>query len=469
MNIFFARWKWGFHANRLLVIAIFTVLANLLLVVNPGFYNHDEWQRYDFLMAHGLRAFIEKFGVLREGLSFRTPVRPLGFIQQGLTAYWMKTTPQFAHLFDVILHAVVAIIFFKVLVIAHMRRNTALLASLIFSVSPLTALATGWSAASFDQWYALFALLAVGTTIAIMQTGLSGWKLLIVGLCSSAAILSKETALMLPLAMAGGATGYRIHGGEKILWRRMLPVCCIAAVPIAIYMAVRFPALLRSMQQHSDGAYALGLRNVLPNILGYLEFPFIPRLGEMVSIVFVAQPARHAALLVHAVLILMIAIGANWKAAVAYVFAYGVFLLPVIAIANTGSHYLYASGFGLSAALAWLITVPRKKPLGKIVALFGVACLCITLLHSYYLQTEIYNDGVCQRTFLTGLDAAMTSRQGSGAKTGVIEWNAGTPIYLGSRAIFGRDQYKSISFEKEPHAGALNPGAIHMDAGCEIR
>jgi hypothetical protein len=110
-------------------------------------------------------------------------------------------------------------------------------------------------------------------------------------------------------------------------------------------MTIRFPALLRTLSQTSAGPYKPGLRNLLPNILGYLEYPFVFRLNERVSIVLVPRSSRHLALLIHVALIVLITIAANWKAAAAYVFAYGVFLLPVLTLPNAGSHYLCASGF----------------------------------------------------------------------------------------------------------------------------
>jgi hypothetical protein len=60
-----------------------------------------------------LWSYIGKFGILRESASFGTPVRPLGFIQQGLTAYWMNSASQLAYLFDVMLHALLAIAFLR--------------------------------------------------------------------------------------------------------------------------------------------------------------------------------------------------------------------------------------------------------------------------------------------------------------------------------------------------------------------
>jgi hypothetical protein len=235
-------------------------------------------------------------------------------------------------------------------------------------------------------------------------------------------------------------------------------------------MAIRFPALLRSLEVTSPGPYKPDLHNVVANVLGYIEFPFIPWVGQMISMASIAPPAKHLALLIQVALVVAIGVSLNRRFALAYVFAYGIFLLPVITIPSQGAHYLYASGFALSLAMAWLLTMSRDTNVGKIAAIFGMICLGVTVCHTCYIQWQIYRDGICQNTFLTGLDAMMEQRGGDANKLPiVIEWSAGTPIYIGGRSIFGRDRYKHISFEKQPLTGDAKADSIYMSAECRIR
>ena len=80
-------------------------------------------------------------------------MRPIGFLQQGVASMWMESAPLLAHLVGVANHAIVALIFVWVLRRADMAQTTAGIAGVLFVLSPLTTMATGWLAASFDQLY----------------------------------------------------------------------------------------------------------------------------------------------------------------------------------------------------------------------------------------------------------------------------------------------------------------------------
>jgi hypothetical protein len=358
-----------------MMIAAVALLANLMLIVNPGFYNHDEWQRYDFITTHGVHAYLAKFWVIREGASFATPVRPIGLIQQGLLALWMKSSPWVPHLASAILHCFVAIALFFTAMLAGLSRRTAVLAALLFCTSPLGVLANGWTAASYDQWYVLFTLGSIYMTFLLMRDGLRTQSMLALLCFSSAAILSKETAMVLPVAIAGCGLFTNLIKDEKIQWRRIAAAAWITALPIGVYLLIRLPALQRSMAVGAVTAYRPSPHNLLPNILGYLEFPFIPTLGDMVSIIYVPAWFRHLALLVHLAFIACLAWTGHLKIAVVYLFAYFIFLIPILFIPNTGSHYLYASSIVLSTAHSWLLLTKARVDRARFaVVLFAGEC-----------------------------------------------------------------------------------------------
>ncbi len=468
MKKFFDRLGAELQVRPYRFLASFAILANLILICNPGYYNHDEWQRYDTVMAKGLPFFLGKYGSVRVGKSFGTPVRPIGFIEEGLTARWMPSAPALLHGIDVLLHMLLALAMLRALLICGLPRPAAVLAALIFCLSPLAMLATGWTAASFDQWYVLFALTGVMVGMRIVQQGVTGVRVLLLLLASTAAMLSKETAMAVPLALAGCAVAVALLRGEPVRWRRVLLIGTIAALPVCAYMAIRAPALLRSLAL-SAGPYKPGLGHVLPNLLAYLEYPFLPLLGEMVSIVLVPEPARIAALLAHLVLIALLAIEINWKAALAYLFAYLVFLLPVLSIPGAGSHYLNASALALSVALATLIVLPRRGVAGTTVRVLACLALALTMWHAVFLQTSIRRDGVCQRNFLTDLDSAMATAAAHGQTVRVVRFRPGTRSYMGSRSIFGRKQYDGIRFVMLGPATTPDPHELLMDASCHVQ
>lgn len=457
----------GLQARPYRFLALFAILANLILICNPGYYNHDEWQRYDTIVAKGFPFYMRTYGSLRVGVTFGTPIRPLGFFEEGLTARWMPSDPALLHGIDVLLHMLIALAMLRALLVCGLARPAAVLAAFIFCLSPLAMLATGWTAASFDQWYVLFTLTGVIVGMRIVQQGATGVRLLALLLASTAAMLSKETAMAVPMALAGCAVAVALLRGEPVRWRRVLLVGTIAALPVCAYLVIRAPALMRSLAM-AAGPYKPGFGHVLPNLLAYLEYPFLPRLGETVSIVLVPEPLRMAALLAHLVLLGLLAFAINWKAALAYLFAYLVFLLPVLSIPGTGSHYLNASALALSAALAALIVLPRRNLTGTIVRALACLALALTTWHAIFLQTSIRRDGVCQRNFLTDLDSAMATAAADGQKVGVVRFRPGTRTYMGSRSIFGRKQYDGIHFVVLLPATVPGPHELLMDASCHV-
>lgn len=451
-----------------MMIAAIALLANLTLIVNPGFYSHDEWQRYDFITAHGVHAYLAKYWAIREGKTFASPVRPIGLIQQGLLALWMKSSPWVPHLASAILHSFVAVALFFTATLAGLSRRAAVLAALLFCISPLGVLAIGWTAASFDQWYVLFTLCSIYATFLLMRHGLRAPYMLALLCFSSAAILCKETAMALPGAIAGCGLFTNLINGEKIRWRRIVAASAIAALPIVVYLLIRLPALQRSLAVGTVAAYRPSVHNLLPNILGYVEFPFIPKLEDMISIAYVPAWVRHVALLMHLALLACLAWTGHLKVVVAYLFAYFVFLVPILFIPNTGSHYLYASGIVFSTALAWLLTAARVDRTRFVVVLLAGACVCVTTVHAYVMQAQIYERGICQMHFLNSLDTIKAQQETTQGAVKTIDWQPGTPVYVGSSAIFGREQYRDFRFRSEPQNGSADVGALVMGSDCRV-
>jgi hypothetical protein len=79
-----------------------TLLAHAVILATPGFYSHDEWQKFDHIRLHGFSAFARAYGIPQPGPEFGYPVRPIGFVQQGFAALWMQSAPLASHLVSVL-------------------------------------------------------------------------------------------------------------------------------------------------------------------------------------------------------------------------------------------------------------------------------------------------------------------------------------------------------------------------------
>jgi len=173
-----------------------TLAAHAVILAATGFYANDEWQKFDHLRLHGFADFVRAYGTIRPGPEFGYPMRPLGFLEQGFAAQWMQSAPWAAHLVGVLNHALVGLTFVWVLRRAGVAAATAGLAGVFFILSPLTTMATGWPAASFDQLYILFLLVAAAAIVKLPAGGLSPARAAWLLLATTAALLAKEKALV---------------------------------------------------------------------------------------------------------------------------------------------------------------------------------------------------------------------------------------------------------------------------------
>lgn len=208
------------------VLMAVAILGHVLVLANPGFFNHDEWQRLDEIERFGFWDYIARYSALHPGPDFGFPVRPLGFVQQGISALYMRTAPVIPHLIDVLLHAVAVL---QVMVLGRMfgaSPSRARWAALLFSISPLATTSVGWVGASFDRWYVVFVLttLIVYLPLVRAESGQT-WRWPALLASSAAAIVSKETAMALPgllvlvvVWMRGGSVSRLTSAGQPSVW-----------------------------------------------------------------------------------------------------------------------------------------------------------------------------------------------------------------------------------------------------------
>ena len=164
------------------------------------------------------------------------------FFIQGLYTVFMEKYVVIVHLLDVITHAIVASLFYKLIVQLGGKKNVALLSALIFLINPMTTIATGWSAALMDRHYILFGLITLLAADRYVRFEEGKIYLLLIFLGSALSILSKETALILPaLALIILLTQF-----ELIKSKRFWTACVIWAMPIIVFFIYRLPALIVS-------------------------------------------------------------------------------------------------------------------------------------------------------------------------------------------------------------------------------
>ncbi len=453
-----------------------TLLTHVALLATPGFYGNDEWQKFDHIRLHGFWDYVQAYGAIRPGPEFGFPVRPLGFLQQGIAALWMQSAPFASHLVSVLNHALVAVVFVWVLRRASVPGDTAGIAGVLFVVSPLATMAAGWTAASFDQLYILFLLLAGAIVVRLPEEALSPWRAVCLILATAAALLAKETAVMAPGLVALIAYLGWCRRPERFAWRPYAIAFVVVLIPVVAYLLFRAPAITTSMAGHSTAEYTPNAWNALDNAWRLFTYPFRLRLVEMSAAVYRSPWQPLAAGVVHLLLVGAVARLFGWRYALAYVAAYFLFLLPVLALPNPGTQCLYGAGLALSLALA--ATFTRVLVTGRKLAILGVAAGGIALwAHGIEIQRHLYQYGKCQTRFLTSLDTLL-AQQSSAATAGIVVVpDPGAPARVAIRAVGAREAYTAsgqpmVTFEFPNQPNDTPPSAAtrtRMSTTCTLR
>lgn len=448
-------------------ILLLTIVGMLLLVANPGYYSHDELQKLDHVEMHGFMHYMSSYVVLTQGEGFGTPVRPLAFFVQGVLALVMRDYPVIVHLVDVLSHGAVAVLIFFALLRFGLSRALSLASACIFALNPMVVIAVGWPAALMDRWYVMFGIgaLMFAESHVRGRTGVNALGMVFILVL--AALLSKETAIMLP----GLMLLFVLMDSSVLRSRRFWQACAAMVLPIFAYLLYRLSAIFASFGgSGTAGGYSASAAHITDGLAVYLAYPFLVTLTEAVNWVFVSPVLLSAAVAVHLTLVTLLWRSKGWRLASGYVFFYLLFLVPVLFIPIKAAHYLYASSVFFSIAVAWLLVASstRFAPL----RIFGGVVLVLTLLHTVVLQGYVYRLGSCMDTAMTSVESVHMSL--GRPSTLVMRAEPGAPAHVLHRFSTGRnkvgDSYpvKMLVVDwdaKQPEGQYV----LVMDKQCRIR
>jgi len=361
---------------RLLAIAL---LLQAPLILNPGYYSHDELQWAHFAEA----------GVRVPWLDVATfQYRPLTF------NLWMALSRA---LFDapMLFHAVLVAWGSLNAVLLHaagrgfgMRARPAALGALAFALSPYAAYTHGWVGCIADlAWVSCALCIALG-----VQRSDKPWiAAAVAALLTAAGLLAKEAALAIPALLAVAWW----FDGRKRTW---LAATLAAGMVAALYLGLRLDTLLHAPREGAQ--YAIGPLNVPLRWFEYQVFPPIVPLVESFTTLQRILPVLVAAGLWLGLF------AALWQASrrLAALFVLGgiAALLPVLPMGSSFNHYAY--GFAAVASMAVAAAWPSASRAGRFaIALFAA----LTLLHGGLIMWRMQQVGRMQSLFSPALARAV--------------------------------------------------------------
>ncbi len=459
-----------------LALVALTVITHVVILVAPGFYSGDEWQKFDHVHTYGFWHFAQAYAMPGAGQEFGYPVRPLGFLQQGVAALWMQPAPWASHLISILNHALIAITFVWVLRRAGATSPTAALAGVLFVLSPLTTMATGWIAASFDQLYVLFLLLASAAIVRLPHDGVSLGKSAGIVVATVAALLSKETALVAPAGVVLlGYLAWAAHPA-RFSWRPFAVALILVLIPTIAYLLFRAPSIASTFAGKATGVYVPDLFKVPSNAFRYFAFPFRLRLADLSDGVFGSLWQPAASTFVHLLLVGAVYWLFGLAFALAYVAGYFLFLVPVLALPVPSPHYLYGAGLAMSLAIAAILVrlLVARRPRQAMLVVVAIAALCA---HNLAIQIRIYETARCQSRFLDGVDALLAQHAPAGPRTIRVIFDDLAPAQVAIRAASYRERYTVdgvalVTFERAERTNALPSGPdmtrVRMSTLCTV-
>jgi hypothetical protein len=463
-------WRWfacpesdSWAAGRLLWVAM---LWSILLIANPGPFSHDELQKVDHILRFGFADYVHFYARLYQGTEFGQPVRPVSFLIQGLVSLFMPQYPVVGHGVDVLSHGLITVLVFRAVLLYSAQRQFAWVSALVFACSPLANFSVGWMAALMDRFYILFGLIAFTAALRFATQRAGIGALAVITLASSLAILSKETAAVLPATLVLLLVLPPV--GAPVDRRNLVIAFALWCVPVLAYLVYRLPALAGSLAAAGGSAYAMSPANVMDGLIAYGIYPFLPSLAEAHVWPFKPTSGLILAGAAHLLLALLLWRLFSFRTVLLYIVSYFGFLAPVLLIPTKGAHYLYGSGLAFAVAFASILVLTRRRP-SVWVGRMAVALLFVALMHSIQNQLFIYRTGHCMNTAAISMES---SYLGAGRPEKMrIGVESGAPGHVLHRLTAGRTQigpYFPVIFEIVDGQGSGDNTAFKFNAACIV-
>lgn len=373
-------------ASRAWRVFAAALLLQLPLILNPGYYSHDELQWAAFAQA----------GTQAPWLDVATfQYRPLTFNLWMALSRALFDTPMLFHAALVAWGSLNAGMLCAAGRGFGMRPWPAALGALAFVLSPYATYTHGWVGCIADLVWVSCALLVA----LCVQRGDKAWlAAACAALFTAAGLLAKEAALAIPALLAVAWWFDR----RKPKW---LAAMLASGAVAALYLGLRLDTLLHAPREGVQ--YSIGPLNAPLRWLEYQVFPPIVPLIETFTTLQRIAPVLVAGLLWAGLF------AALWQAGrrLAALFLLGgvAALLPVLPMASSFNHYAY--GFAAVASMAVAAAWPFASRAGRIaIALFAA----LSVLHGGLLMWRMQQVGRIQSVFSPALAQAVRAAADGG-------------------------------------------------------
>jgi protein O-mannosyl-transferase len=350
----------------LISVVVVAVFANTL---NHGFV----WDDLSVIAHNRLLESlgnIPKFFLLEDVADGSTGYyRPITYASFALDHAIWGSNPIGYSITNLLLHVLVALLFYRVVAALFRKENLALIAALIFSLHPITVETVNFHAGGRNTLLsACFGLLSLLCYVRGRKVAAVVWFAL--------GIFSKEFALLLPALFLLYDLTIDRDNGEKIRWSGYLPY----PIVIACYLFLRSAAV-------ATNGNLLQAVNIVDNfwivpqtVISYLKVMIFP--AAIKTMYDMNNQVTWTSFFLNTFLVLaLVALAVIFRKRREILFGVVMFLLFLMPVSNIlplgtamlADRYAYFALFGFSLAAAYLITLPGRRAALGIVA--GIAIL----------------------------------------------------------------------------------------------
>jgi hypothetical protein len=328
------------------------LIAGLLLLapvaLNPGYFNHDEMQW--LVMADTGSWSTIPWSQWFDVKPFQ--YRPLTFNLWLLLSRTVGYTPIAFHSIVALFGLANAFALRTLLQRLHASPLTASAASLLFLYTPYVMFVHAWVGTLADILVLGFSLLALLRICGVAASRALTVDTLIVAMCTAAALLSKESAVVFPVLFLG--IGWTVRG------RRIWPIVLASAAVVAVYLAFRLNIIL--FAPRTGDAYSWSLLNIPIHLRDTALFPFLVHYTEMINVTDAPGASQAFAIVCLGALLYLIS-RAGWRWVLALIIGWMVCLGPTMILHMDSNVYVYlASAFacGLVALAAAHLSIVNR-------------------------------------------------------------------------------------------------------------
>ena len=364
-------------------------LTCLPLVLNPGYFSHDDLQ---WLAFADVPSFL---GIPWNSWFDFSPFqyRPLTFNLWLLLSHFIGYQPILMHLARVSFGLLAAWLLRSVLLQWRVTPQRASITCLVWLLTPYTVYTHGWVGTFGDSLGLIFMLMALRY---VLQQPAGSWRqsalnAFPVAALTALALMSKESAVVFPAAILIAAFRRRDKG--------VAAAFVASTVVVAIYLTLRLSTML--FPTHAVQGYAWHIGNIPANVAGYTLFPFL--VGHFEVVAARTHLTNWAALLSLTIVATALA-NAGWRRCALFWGGWILALGPTLILDSVYNQYAYLAGAWACAYVAW-----AWSRLAAPLRLLMIVPIAMLLVHGTQQIHDIRHIGHIQRNLYADLPRILAS------------------------------------------------------------